>query len=48
MKLCFVCGPRRDGARSCRKHIAKQRSRKHVSTTMGDGVFRGVREKELS
>jgi hypothetical protein len=30
-----------------RKSVAKQRSSKHVSTTMGDDVFRGVRAKKL-
>jgi hypothetical protein len=28
--------------------IARQRSGKHASTTMGGGVFRGVRENYLS
>jgi hypothetical protein len=28
--------------------VARQRSGKHTSTTMGDSVFRGIRAKELS
>jgi ABC-type Fe3+-citrate transport system substrate-binding protein len=31
-----------------RKYFARQRSCKHASTTMEDGVFRGIRAKELS
>jgi hypothetical protein len=31
-----------------RKSVARQRSSKHESTTMGDGVFLVVRAKELS
>jgi hypothetical protein len=31
-----------------RKSVASQRSGKAASTTMGDGVFRGVRAKELA
>jgi hypothetical protein len=30
------------------KSVAKQRSGKHSSTRVGDGVFRGVLAKELS
>jgi hypothetical protein len=34
--------------RAEQKHVARQRSSKHASTTMGDGVFREVGSKELS
>jgi hypothetical protein len=30
------------------KSVARQRSCKHASTKMGDGVFRGVRAEESS
>jgi hypothetical protein len=38
---CFLCGPRRAKVGSHRKTIARKRSCKHASTTMGDSVFRG-------
>jgi hypothetical protein len=34
--------------RAEQKHVARQRRSKHASTTMTDGVFRGVGAKELS
>jgi hypothetical protein len=46
-KLCYLCGSRREKARSYRKSLARQRSC-NASTTMGDGVFSGVRANELS
>jgi hypothetical protein len=47
-KLCFLCGPCRTKARWYRKYIARHGTGKHASTTMGDGVLRGVRANELS
>jgi hypothetical protein len=47
MEMCVLCGPLRAKARRYRKSVARQRSCKHTSTTMG-GVFRVVRAKELS
>jgi hypothetical protein len=47
-KLYFLCGPRRAKARRNKKSVDGQRNGKHTSTTMEDGVFRGVRAKELS
>jgi hypothetical protein len=47
-KQCFVCGPCRTKSRRYRKFVARQRSGKQVSTTMGDGVSHEVRAKKLS
>jgi hypothetical protein len=41
----FLCGPRRVKSRCYRKSVVRQRSCKHASVTMGDVVFRGVRER---
>jgi hypothetical protein len=40
--------PAESNARNNRTSIARQRSCKHVSLTIEDGVFRGVRAEELS
>jgi hypothetical protein len=40
-KLCFYA------VRTEKKHVVRQCSGKHASTTMGDGVFRGISAKEL-
>jgi hypothetical protein len=40
--------PAEANARKNRTSIARQRSSKHASLTIQDGVFRGVRAEELS
>jgi hypothetical protein len=45
---CFLWCPRRAKVWRYRKYVARQRSGKHAFATIGDGVFRGVRAKELS
>jgi hypothetical protein len=44
----ILCDPRRTKARRYRKFVAIERSCKHATTTMGDGVFRGVRAEKLT
>jgi hypothetical protein len=46
-KQFSLCGPPGEKARRYRKSVARQLSGKHASTTMGDGVLRGIRAKDL-